>query len=64
VSKHADEPLCKHCGEDRLDMVTATRDGRLIVWHCSVCGQSWRQSDSSPTSSPARWWSRGTSGRA
>lgn len=42
MSKHATEPLCPRCKEDRLDMVAATRDGRLITWHCSTCGYSWR----------------------
>lgn len=42
--KHAPEPLCNKCGEDRLDMVGATRDGRRVVWHCSVCGHSWEKS--------------------
>lgn len=42
MDKHAPEPLCQKCGEDRNSMVTATRDARIVVWHCSVCGHSWR----------------------
>jgi transcription elongation factor Elf1 len=39
--KKADEPLCPFCEEDSHDMVTATRDGRRVVMHCSACGKSW-----------------------
>jgi ribosomal protein L37AE/L43A len=39
--KKADEPLCPFCFEDTYNMVTATRDGRRVVWHCSQCGKSW-----------------------
>jgi ribosomal protein L37AE/L43A len=39
--KKADEPLCPHCGEDAYDLVTATRDGRRVVWFCSKCGKHW-----------------------
>ena len=39
--KHADEPLCPYCREDRHSMVTAMRDGRRVVWSCSTCGKSW-----------------------
>jgi ribosomal protein L37AE/L43A len=46
--KKADEPLCKVCGEDAYDMVSATRDGRRIVWHCSMCGASWEPEKEQP----------------
>ncbi len=26
-------------------MVTATRDSRIVVFHCDVCGHSWRPED-------------------
>lgn len=42
MSKHAPEPLCPSCGEDRLDMVAATNDAKRVTWHCSTCGRSWR----------------------
>lgn len=43
MRKHADAPLCPHCLEDRPDMVSATRDGRRVVWHCAVCGKSFER---------------------
>jgi ribosomal protein L37AE/L43A len=43
MAKHADEPLCPKCGEDRNAMVTAIRDGRRVVWFCAVCGYSWEE---------------------
>jgi ribosomal protein L37AE/L43A len=46
--KKADEPLCQVCGEDAYDMVSATRDGRRIVWHCSMCGASWEPEKEQP----------------
>jgi hypothetical protein len=45
-AKFAPEPLCQRCGEDRADMVTSVRDGRVVTWFCAVCGNAWRQSDS------------------
>lgn len=41
MSKHAPEPLCRFCGEDRHTEVQRRRDGTLEVWECNVCGQIW-----------------------
>jgi hypothetical protein len=36
--KHAPEPICKFCGEDRPAMIDTSR----TMCHCKVCGKSWR----------------------
>lgn len=40
--KHADEPLCPHCGEDRPSMIDKGR----TIWHCKVCGKSVKKGQS------------------
>jgi uncharacterized Zn finger protein len=41
MTKHAPEPLCPKCAEDRYDMVTTIRDGRRVHYACSTCGAIW-----------------------
>jgi ribosomal protein L37E len=39
--RHAPEPLCAHCGEDKYHLVTAITDGSRVEVNCAVCGFAW-----------------------
>jgi ribosomal protein L37AE/L43A len=43
VSKKANKPLCKSCGEDSYDMVEREVWKRYISYFCNTCSASWTE---------------------